>query len=208
MTPQTRLRRSAADGNAGDGPAAGADPPPDGPLAVADDGDGIAAAAGDDVAAALSEAFARELAEARRTADENHDLYVRAVAEMQTVRRRAEERLQGQVEHMRRELLLRFLDVADNLERALKHADGDPAALAAGVDATYRDLERLLAREGVERIAAADAPFDPALHEATGAVPMPGLTAEQVVAVERAGYTVRGELLRPARVVVGQPAGD
>lgn len=190
MTPLTALRRSAADSAAGDGPASGAAP------------------ASDDVAAALSEAFARELAEARRTADENHDLYVRAVAEMQTVRRRAEERLQGQVEQMRRELLLRFLDVADNLERALKHADGDPAALAAGVDATYRDLERLLAREGVERIAAADAPFDPALHEATGAVPMPGLTAEQVVAVERAGYTVRGELLRPARVVVGQPAGD
>jgi len=124
---------------------------------------------------------------------------------MQTVRRRAEERLNLQVEQMRRELLLRFLDVADNLERALRHADSDAASLVAGVDATYRELERLLAREGVERIAADDAPFDPALHEAISVVPRPDLAAEQVVDVERAGYTVRGELLRAARVVVGRP---
>ncbi|MEO8082456.1 MAG: nucleotide exchange factor GrpE [Ardenticatenales bacterium] len=153
----------------------------------------------------LATAFARELAEARRLADENHDLYLRAVAEMQNVKRRNEERLQTMVEQQRRDLLLRFLDVADNLERALASTDGSNPALVEGVDVTFRELERMLAREGVERIAADDAPFDPRLHEATGLVPVPGLTSEQVVAVERAGYTVRGDLLRPARVVVGQP---
>lgn len=153
----------------------------------------------------LADDFARELAEARRTADDNHDLYLRAVAEMHNVKRRSDERLHFLVEQQRRELLLRFLEVADNLERALANADGNNAALVAGVDATLRDLERLLAREGVERIAADGEPFDPRLHEATGVVPVPGLEREQVVAVERTGYTVRGELLRPARVVVGQP---
>lgn len=157
------------------------------------------------LAAELVADFERELAEARRTADENHDLYVRAVAEMHNLKRRSDERLQAMVEQQRRDLLLRFLDVADNLERALANAGGGNEAFVAGVDVTYRELERLLAREGVERIAADDAPFDPRLHEATGLVPVPGLTAEQVVAVERAGYTVRGDLLRPARVVVGQP---
>lgn len=153
----------------------------------------------------LAADFARELAEARRLADENHDLYLRAVAEMQNVKRRSEERLQTMVEQQKRDLLLRFLDVADNLERALASADGSNPALVEGVDVTFRELERMLAREGVERIAADDAPFDPRLHEATGLVPVPGLTSERVVAVERAGYTVRGDLLRPARVVVGQP---
>ena len=153
----------------------------------------------------LAEDFARELAEARRSADENHDQYLRAVAEMQNVKRRNEERLKSIVEQQRRDLLLRFLDVADNLERALANADGGGEALIAGVDATYRELERLLAREGVERLAADGAPFDPMVHEATGVVAVPGLAAEQVVAVERNGYTVRGELLRAARVVVGQP---
>lgn len=153
----------------------------------------------------LAADFARELAEARRLADENHDLYLRAVAEMQNVKRRNEERLQTMVEQQKRDLLLRFLDVADNLERALASADGSNPALVEGVDVTFRELERMLAREGVERIAADDAPFDPRLHEATGLVPVPGLTSERVVAVERAGYTVRGDLLRPARVVVGQP---
>lgn len=166
----------------------------------ADEGDDAAATPTD-----LADDFARELAEARRAADESHDQYLRAVAEMQNVRRRNEERLKTIVEQQRRDLLLRFLDVADNLERALANADSGGDALVAGVDATYRDLERLLEREGVERIAAEDAPFDPQLHEATGAVPVAGLATEQVVAVERPGYTVRGELLRAARVVVGQP---
>lgn len=155
----------------------------------------------------LADDFVRELAEARRAADENHDQYLRALAEMQNVKRRNEERLKTIVEQQRRDLLLRFLDVADNLERALANAGAGGEALVAGVDATYRDLERLLEREGVERVAADGAPFDPMIHEATGVVPVAGLKAEQVVAVERNGYTVRGELLRPARVVVGQPGG-
>ncbi|MCC7020671.1 MAG: nucleotide exchange factor GrpE [Ardenticatenales bacterium] len=155
----------------------------------------------------LADDFVRELAEARRTADENHDQYLRALAEMQNIKRRNEERLKTIVEQQRRDLLLRFLDVADNLERALANAGAGGEALVAGVDATYRDLERLLEREGVERVAADGAPFDPMIHEATGVVPVAGLEAEQVVAVERNGYTVRGELLRPARVVVGQPGG-
>ncbi len=162
---------------------------------------------GDVDAADLADDFARELAEARRAADENHDHYLRAVAEMQNVKRRHEERLKLIVEQQRRDLLLRFLDVADNLERALANAGAGGEALVAGVDATYRELERLLEREGVERLAADGAPFDPMIHEATGVVPVAGLKAEQVVAVERNGYTVRGELLRPARVVVGQPGG-
>ncbi len=202
MTPAPWIRRAPADTASDAG--APADHDGDEPLAVADGG-AAPVASDDDPTASLAEAFARELADARRAADENHDRYVRAVAEMQTVRRRAEERLNLQVEQMRRELLLRFLDVADNLERALRHADSDAASLVAGVDATYRELERLLAREGVERIAADDAPFDPALHEAISVVPRPDLAAEQVVDVERAGYTVRGELLRAARVVVGRP---
>jgi molecular chaperone GrpE len=96
------------------------------------------------------------------------------------------------------------LDVADNLERALSFADGAADGLADGVRATLRVLEQLLEREGVARIDAADAPFDPGLHEAVGVIEVPGMDGERVVAVERAGYTIGGELLRAARVVVGR----
>lgn len=168
---------------------------------------------GGGVEAAVVTAFEIELAEALRRADEaeeaakaNYDRYLRTEADMDNLRKRSERlREEGQA-RVRRELLARFLDVGDNLERALSHADADPATVLDGVQATYRELMRVFAREGVATIDALDAPFDPALHEAVGAVPVPGLTEETVVAVEQPGYTLNGELLRPARVVVGQPA--
>lgn len=156
---------------------------------------------------AVAEAFETELAEARRKADENWDRYLRAEADLENVRRRSSRLRDEAVERQRRDLLSRFLDVADNLERALSFADSDPAALAEGVDATHRELSKILASEGVEPIAAMDAPFDPDLHEAVGVVPVPDATEDRVVSVDRTGYTVGGELLRPARVIVGQSAG-
>lgn len=168
---------------------------------------------GGDVEAAVVAAFEIELAEALRRAAEaeaeakaNFDRYLRAEADMDNLRKRAERLREDGQARLRRELLGRFLDVGDNLERALSHADADPVQVLDGVQATYRELMRVFTREGVAAIDALDAPFDPSLHEAVGAVPVPGLTEEIVVAVEQPGYTLNGELLRPARVVVGQPA--
>jgi molecular chaperone GrpE len=155
---------------------------------------------------AVVEVFEAELAEARRLADENWDRYLRAEADLENVRRRNARLREEALARQRREVLSRFLDVADNLERALAFADSDPGALAEGVDGTYRELSKALAREGVEPIAALDTPFDPQLHEAVGVVPLPDATEDRVVSVDRTGYTLGGELLRPARVIVGQPA--
>ncbi|MFN2251640.1 MAG: nucleotide exchange factor GrpE, partial [Anaerolineae bacterium] len=155
---------------------------------------------------AISEAFETELAEARREADENWDRYLRAEADLENMRRRSGRLRDEAVQREKRELLLRFLEIADNLELALEHADSDPAALAEGVTGTYRAMGKALAGQGVEQIPALDQPFDPELHEAVGVVPAPGATEEKVVAVDRNGYTLDGDLLRPARVIVGQPA--
>lgn len=158
-----------------------------------------------DVDQAIADAFATELAEARRLADHHWELYLRAEADLDNLRKRAERLREEALARQRRELLLRFLEVADNLERALAFGDADPAALVGGVETTYRELGRLLAREGVEPLAAMDAPFDPAFHEAVSVVTLPDLAEERVVAVEQPGYTLGAELLRPARVVVGRP---
>jgi molecular chaperone GrpE len=183
----------------------------DAPPATA--GGASSAAEASDVEAAVVEAFEAELAAALRRADEEKaradeswDLYLRSEAELENQRRRAE-RLRDEAQaRVRRELLARILEVNDNLERALAHRDADPALVIAGVEATYRELARLLSRAGVAVVEALDAPFDPAVHEAVGVVPVPGLTEERVISVERPGYTLNGELLRPARVMVGQPA--
>jgi molecular chaperone GrpE len=121
--------------------------------------------------------------------------------------RRARERIERRAELRIREervrLLNRLLTVADNLERALRHAD-DNDPLRAGIELTLDDLRLQLAQEGVAPIQALGQPFDPNLHEA---VAVDGSGGEEVVEVVQTGYTLHGELLRPARVVVGRDRG-
>jgi molecular chaperone GrpE len=121
-------------------------------------------------------------------------------AELGDVRRRFERRAERQIREERWRLLHRLLTVADNLERALDHADaGDP--LRAGVQLTLNDLMKQLAQEGVEPIQTLGQPFDPHLHEA---VSTDGSDGDTVIKVLQTGYTLNGALLRPARVVVGR----
>ena len=165
-------------------------------------GDGIAA---DPVAADLAATFAQELAEAKRQADAHWDRYLRTQADLDNYRRRAEQLRKEALDRQKRDLLGTVLEVADNVGRALALGDkADAEALRAGIASLQRELERILAREGVAQVPAQDQPFDPAVHEAVSAVPVPGLTVDTVVAVELPGYTLGGELLRAARVVVGQ----
>jgi molecular chaperone GrpE len=161
---------------------------------------------------AVVSAFEAELAaalrradEAERRAEESWDRYLRVEAELDNQRKRAERLREDAQDRLRRELLGRVLELGDNLERALSHSDADPAHLIDGVQATYRELQRFLAREGVRPVEALDTPFDPLQHEATGVITVPGLDEERVIAVEQTGYTLNGDLLRPARVVVGRP---
>lgn len=149
-----------------------------------------------------------ELEEERRRAGESWDKYLRAEADLDNLRKRNVKLREEAVERTRRDVLARFLDVADNLERALSHGATDPNALMAGVEGTWRELLRLMAAEGVERMEAQGAPFDPELHDAICVVDVPGGDDERVLSVERAGYTIRGELLRAARVVVARAAAS
>lgn len=126
---------------------------------------------------------------------------LRLQAEAENVRKRADRRAEAKIQRERERLLTRLLTVADNLERALAHADeNDP--LRAGVQLSLDDLLGQLAQEGSEPIQALDQPFDPYLHEA---VTTDGSGGDTVVQVLQTGYTLDGALLRPARVIVGNP---
>jgi molecular chaperone GrpE len=116
------------------------------------------------------------------------------------VRRRAEHQAKQQIGQERDRLLKRMLSVADDLERAISHADKtDP--LRAGVELTRNGVLKQLCQEGVEPIQALGRRFDPNLHEA---VSTDGTGVDHVVKVLRTGYSLNGELLRPAQVVVGR----
>jgi len=143
------------------------------------------------------------LAAAQAKADENWDRYVRAVAELDNVRKRA----QRDVENAHKFALERFvgelLSVCDSMEMALDVAgEATIETLREGNQATLRQLSSVLQRFGVEVIDPVGAPFDPALHEAMTMQPSADAEPGSVLTVFQKGYALNGRLLRPARVVV------
>jgi molecular chaperone GrpE len=144
-----------------------------------------------------------------------HDKLLRALAENQNVRRRA----QQDVERERKFGIERFardiLPVADNLGRALSALPAEPDALdpttrgvVAGVQATERELMAVLERNGITRIEALGRPFNAEFHQAVMEVDDPSQPTGTVVQELAPGYLIAGRLLRAAMVAVskGGPA--
>ena len=131
------------------------------------------------------------------------DRALRLQAEIENFRKRQRRLAEQQIATEREHLLRVFVRVADDLERALD-ARTDIEGLRQGVQATYRNLMRLLNQEGVESIPAKGAWFDPALHEAVSTVSHldAGVEPQRVVEVTERGYRIGDRLLRPARVIV------
>jgi molecular chaperone GrpE len=132
---------------------------------------------------------------------------VRAQAEIQNVRKRAER----DVEHAHKYALEKFsadiLSVADSLERALATLDENDEALKPareGTELTLKVLLDVFAKYGIEQVNPKEEAFNPELHEAMTMVPNPDLKPNTVVDVLEKGYTLHGRLLRPARVVVSK----
>ena len=158
-------------------------------------GDGPDAAAEDSGDTALAEVQAR--------ADENWNLYLRAAAEAENVRKRASRDVENAhkfaLENLGRELLA----VVDSLEMGLAAADkADADALREGSEATCKLLKTTLERFGIEEVDPEGEPFDPELHEAMSMMPAPNAEPGSVVQVVQKGYALNGRLLRPARVIV------
>ena len=148
-------------------------------------------------------------------AEDWRDRALRAQAEMDNYRKRQQRWAQDQIEAERHRLLNAYLQVVDDLERALASAGaGDVpsdhgrvshgAGLRAGVELTHRAAMQFLQKEGVEPIKAKHQPFDPNWHEAvaTRGRNGSGLPAGTVMEVLETGYLLDGRLLRPAKVVV------
>jgi molecular chaperone GrpE len=147
-----------------------------------------------------------ELEAAQQEANNYKDKYLRAQAEMANFKKRLERRYEEQVEEEKKRLLLKFLSLADNLERALDHTDLNDDGLRDGIELTYQEIQHLLAQEGVEQMAPEGQPFDPSYHEAVAIIPTSDAETDTVVAEIQKGYLYRDQLLRPAKVhVAGAP---
>ncbi len=128
--------------------------------------------------------------------------HLRAVADYQNLRRRSEDERREYARYTLTAVILNYLPVLDDLDRALESVDLDIAEhrWVEGVRMVERKFRGVLEASGVQSIAADGQPFDPAVHEAVSYAPGP---EGQVVAVVQAGYTVDGRVIRPAGVIVG-----
>jgi molecular chaperone GrpE len=143
---------------------------------------------------------------------ELRDKFLRAVAETENVRKRAEreiadERVYG-VTGFARDILV----VADNLARILdavaaearSSAEGPLKALLEGVELTDRELQKALAKNGIRRIDPQGEKFDPNFHQAVFEVPDANVPAGMVAQVIQPGYAIGSRVLRPAMVGVSK----
>jgi len=137
---------------------------------------------------------------AQKEAAENYDKYLRALAESENMRKRLERLCEERVWQEKKRLLTHLLELADQLEEALKYADADDP-VGAGIRMTYQQLQNILAREGVQALQTVGEPFDPSVHEAVELADGSG-EHHEVTREYRKGYTLAGKLLRPARVQV------
>ena len=149
-----------------------------------------------------------QLADAEARAAAARDQHLRAVAELDNVRKRA----QRDVENAHRYALEKFaadlLPVKDSLDLAIENsARADAAALIEGQAATQRLLAKAIERAGIVELNPQGEPFDANLHEAMAAQPSATAEPNSVLAVVQRGYRMNDNVIRPARVVVADGDG-
>ena len=183
-------------------PQAGA--PQDGP-AVEDLVPGLEEAiAADDHASA-------QIAELTVERDQLKDKMMRALAEAENVRRRAERDRKDAETYGGTKLARDLLAVYDNLARAMDAADDalreSHGAFLEGVELTQRELTNAFAKHKIAAVTpVAGEKFDPNLHQAMFEAPIPGAETGTIIEVMQAGFTISDRLLRPALVGVAKAA--
>lgn len=151
-------------------------------------------------------ALQAELAETRAKADEYLDGWQRSRAEFANYKKRVE-REQAQIHQTAAgNLAKRYLEVIDDLERALKNRpqEDEGAAWANGIELVYRKLLTILESEGVTQMQADGQDFDPTLHEAITSEQSDQHESGQIIEVLQQGYMLGDRVLRPAMVRVAR----
>jgi molecular chaperone GrpE len=199
---------------AADEAAAAAAPPPESTDGVhapaeADDTDGASApeATAADASVAQAQADADEPEAAAKGGEPDYrDQYLRAMAELDNVRKRARRDVAAAEGRGIAKLARELLPALDNFARALDAAEAQPENrdhhLTDGIRLVQTELLSALARVGIEPDSPKGEPFDPHCHEAIAQQPVEGAESGTIVEVYSQGYRYRDDVLRPAKVVV------
>jgi len=165
---------------------------------------GGGAGSGEESAGEQVRRLERELGEKVAEAERNAEQYLRALADIENLKKRTRKEKAEALRFAGEGLVRDLLPVVDNLERAVEHAEsgGDGQPLLEGVKLVLRSALDALEKHGIRRIDAGGAPFDPAVHEAIARVPDPSREPNRVIEQFQPGYRLHERLLRPAKVSV------
>lgn len=148
-----------------------------------------------------------ELEVLRAERDDFRDKFMRALADAENSRKRADKQRREAEQYGGSKLARDMLPVYDNLQRAMDAVSDEQreamGAMLEGLELTLRELKNTFKKHGIEVIApAVGDKFDPNEHEAMFEAPVPGTKAGEIIQVSAVGFMLHDRLLRPAQVGV------
>lgn len=148
----------------------------------------------------LSEELKKQQDETRK----NYDNYLRALAEVENIKKRSQRDREEYVKYANLALIKKLLPIIDDLNRAIEAAgtSRDFEALSKGVEMTARNLGDLLTGEGVKPIESVGEPFDPQYHQALSVEPSDEYPENTVIEQLQTGYIMHDRVIRPSLVKV------
>jgi molecular chaperone GrpE len=143
------------------------------------------------------------LRKAELAAEEHHDAWLRAKAETDNVRRRAQNDIANAHKYAIEGFAVELLSVRDSLEAALASGDGSTDALRSGVELTLKQLTNAFEKFSIKEINPLGEKFDPHKHQGIGVVEADA-DPNTVVSVLQKGYSLNDRVIRPALVTIAK----
>lgn len=153
------------------------------------------------------QALSAKLTEVESAAAAARDAQLRALAELDNVRKRAEREIDSARKFGTERVLGDLLAINDSLELGIKAAanpDATASSIGEGMSLTHGQLLKFFDKHGISIVDPAGQPFNPDFHEAVSAVPSSDVAANHVISVLQKGYRLHDRLLRPAMVIVAK----
>ena len=153
------------------------------------------------------ESIKGELRRAKESSESSLNKMRYLMADFDNYRKQMEKQLASKAESIKAELLLKFLNIRDDYIRALsmaKQSKSDKEVVIEGLEGILKNIDSLLASEGVREIEAVGTPFDPNVHDAIAYAERDGLAENTVTAEIRKGYMLNDRVLRPSLVEISK----
>jgi molecular chaperone GrpE len=153
------------------------------------------------------ESVKNELRKAKESSESSLNKVRYLMADFDNYRKQMEKQLASKAESIKAELLLKFLNIRDDYLRALsvaRQSKSEQVVVIEGLEGILKNIDSLLASEGVREIEAVGTPFDPNVHDAIAYSARDDLAENTVTAEIRKGYMLNGRVLRPSLVEISK----